>query len=148
MKEFSKEIIEIGGVEYTLFLNREGIVALEKFTREEKQKLEKLQKMYESVEEGNIVEITDDTDPFEGLETTLVYDLQDKIYEKMFWILLRTNHKLPFSQAKELYAKAKEEYGNQVNALCDQMIADANLDRVSIEENKEVKKLAALRPTK
>ena len=33
MKEFSKEIINIGGVDYTLFLNRKGIVAWENITK-------------------------------------------------------------------------------------------------------------------
>ena len=32
MKEFSKEIIEIDGKEYTLFLNRLGVVAFERYT--------------------------------------------------------------------------------------------------------------------
>ena len=153
MKEFSKEIINIGGVEYTLFLNREGIIALEKFTREEKQKSEEIRKMYQDIENGKVIEINDETDPFEGLENVdvdKIYDLQDKIYEKLFWILLRTTHKLPYSEAKELYKKAKEEYGHQVIELCDQMIEDANIDKVSVnsEDNKNLKKLEALRPTK
>ena len=32
MKELSKEIIEVNGKEYTLFLNRKGLVAWEKIT--------------------------------------------------------------------------------------------------------------------
>jgi DNA gyrase/topoisomerase IV subunit B len=148
MNEFSKEIIEIEGKEYTLFLNRQGIVALEKFTRGEKQEIANIQKTYEEVEKGNVVQIDDTTNPFDGLEDFNVEGIRDRIYEKLFWIMLNTTHKLSFSEAKELYAKAKQEYGNQVIALCDQMLEDANLDRVTIEDNKETKKLEALRPTK
>jgi len=150
MNEFSKEIIEIEGKEYTLFLNRQGIVALEKFTRQEKAQIENLQKTYSEIEKGEFVEIKDDTNPFEGLEdfSVNVSELQDKIYEKLFWIMLQTTQKISFSEARELYAKAKEEYGSQVIALCDQMLEDANVDKVTVEEKKETKKLAALRPTK
>ena len=149
MNEFSKEIIEIEGKEYTLFLNRQGIVALEKFTRQEKAKLDELQKMYEEIGTNEFVEIKDDTNPFEGLaDFNAINELQDKIYEKLFWIMLQTTQKISFSEAKELYAKAKEEYGSQVVALCDQMLEDANNDKVSIEDNKDLKKLTALRPTK
>ena len=148
MNEFSKEIIEIEGKEYTLFLNRQGIVALEKYTREEKQQIANIQKTYEEVEKGNVVQIDDNTDPFEGLENFNVEEIRDKIYEKLFWIMLNTTQKLSFSEAKELYIKAKEEYGNQIIALCDQMLEDANLDKVTIEDNKDLKKLTALRPTK
>lgn len=150
MNEFSKEVIEIEGKEYTLFLNRIGIVAFEKFSRQEKAKIVELQKIYSEVDESNFVDITDDTDPFANLDDVMtVKEVRDKIYEKLFWIMLRTTHKLSFSEAKELYAKAKQTYGSQVIALCDQMLEDVNLDKFSIEEdNKDVKKLAALRPTK
>ena len=52
---------------------------------------------------------------------------------------------MSFEDAKELYAKARREYGSQINALCDQMVEDANKDQL---EDKDVKKLEALRPTK
>ena len=72
MKELSKEIIEIGGKEYTLFLNRKGIVAWEKYTRQEEEKYQELQKKYASLDLDNIIEnfdeLDDKTNPFEGLE--------------------------------------------------------------------------------
>ena len=35
MKELSKETINIGGEDYTLFLNRKGIVAWEKYSKKD-----------------------------------------------------------------------------------------------------------------
>lgn len=150
MNEFSKEVIEIGGVEYTLFLNRAGVVAIEKFTREEKKKVESLQNIVGDVENGEVVEITDDTDPLAGLEDMVESSLQVQrdTYKKIFWIMLRTNHKLTFSEACDLYEKAYEEYGSQVDRLIEQIMSDINEDKVTIEQNKNVKNLKALRPTK
>jgi len=150
MNEFSKEVIEIGGNEYTLFLNRAGIVAIEKFTREEKKKVEDLQKIVSDVDNGGIIQITDDTDPLAGLEDMVESSLevQKKVYKKIFWIMLRTNHKLSYSEACSLYDDAYKEYGNQVDLLIEQIMSDVNEDKVTIEENKNVKNLKALRPTK
>jgi hypothetical protein len=64
----------------------------------------------------------------------------------MFWILLYTHHKLSLEKAEELFDKACEEYGrSQIIALEDQMVDDANKDRVTKEN---LKNLPALRPTK
>ena len=150
MNGFSNEVIEIEGKEYTLFLNRAGIVAIEKFTREEKNKVENLQKIVNEVETGSVVEINDDTDPLEGLEDMVESSkkIQKDTYKKIFWIMLRTNQKIPFSEACRLYDVACEEYGEQVDMLIEQMMSDVNEDRITPAENKNVKNLKALRPTK
>lgn len=154
MNEISKEVIEIDGKEYTLFLNRIGLVAIEKFTREEMQKVEEAQKLVGSFESKEIVEINDDTDPFEGLENAEkaiddIEKVKNKIYQKMFWVMLRTSHKLTPQECFDLYDKAVEEYGDQVNKLIDQIVEDINKDKATPEEKqKEVKNLKALRPTK
>lgn len=150
MNEFSKETIEIEGKEYTLFLNRAGVVAIEKYTREEKKKVENLQKIVDDVETGGIVEINDDTDPLAGLEDMVETskNVQKDTYKKIFWIMLRTAQKIPFSEACRLYDAACQEYGNQVDMLIEQMMSDVNVDRITPEENKNVKNLKALRPTK
>lgn len=146
MNEFGKVIIEIEGKEYTLFLNRKGIIAWEKYAKEETIKGQKLAKVYNDLEGQKTFEIKDDTNPLEGLdEVDDVNELNERIYQKLFWIMLYTEHKMSFEDAKELYAKARREYGSQINALCDQMVEDANKDQL---EDKDVKKLEALRPTK
>lgn len=149
MNGFSNEVIEIEGKEYTLFLNRAGIVAIEKFTREEKLKVENLQKIVSDVENGGIIEINDDTDPLAGLEDMVESskEVQKNTYKKIFWIMLRTNQQIPFSEACRLYDVACEEYGNQVDMLIEQMMSDVNMDKITPEENKNVKNLKALRPT-
>lgn len=147
MKEFSQETIEINGVEYTLFLNRAGILAWEKYSRRENEEVWKLRELYNKINNNEEEVINDDTNPFEDAETLLKSEESTlKTYKKMFWILLYTNHKLPLEKAKELFDKACEEYGkNQVIALEDQMVDDANKDRVT---NENLKNLPALRPTK
>lgn len=147
MKEFSQEIIEIGGVEYTLFLNRNGILAWEKYSKKELSQLDEMRAVYNSINNAEDVEITDDTDPFEDIDKLTESEKSAiESYKKLFWILLRTNHKLPYSEACKLFDKACEEYTqSQVTQLEDQMVNDANTNR--IEETKKTKKLAALRPT-
>lgn len=148
MKEFSQEMIEIDGVEYTLFLNRAGILAWEQYSQKENEEVYKLKKIYDDISSGKEIEITDDTDPLKDAETLLKSDeVALNSYKKLFWILLRENHKLPYSKALELFDKACKEYGRtQITQLEDQMLSDANTNRVTKEEN--LKKLPALRPAK
>lgn len=146
MKEFSQETIEIDGVEYTLFLNRAGILAWEKYSKKDNESLTKARDLYNKITSEEEIEIKDDTNPFAETDALLSGE-EDmlKSYKKMFWILLYTNHKLPLTKAMELFDKACEEYGRQqVVALEDQMVNDANTDRVT---NPNLKKLEALRPT-
>ena len=67
MKDFSKEIINIDGEDYTLFLNRKGIIAWEKYANEENSKLSEISKKYDNILDTN-AEITEDTNPFEDIE--------------------------------------------------------------------------------
>lgn len=147
MKEFSKEIIEIDGQEYTLFLNREGIVAWEKFCKKEQKEVEKLQEKYKNIVSDETFNITEDTNPFEGIE-----DIDNDaetisiMYERLYWIMLYTEHKFTPTQAKELYDKAVAEYGEeQIILLGNQMIEEANKDSVN---KKNLKNLAALKSKK
>ncbi len=148
MKEFSKEIIEINGKEYTLFINRTGIVAWEKFCKKERELAETIDKKYESLTGNDEVEITKDTNPFEGLEE---YDEDENIISKMFrklyWIMLYTEHKFSIDEVNELYNQAIDEYGEeQLIMLGKQMIEDANTNLINKTQN--LKNLKALRPTK
>lgn len=150
MKDFSKEIINIDGEDYTLFLNRKGIIAWEKYANEENSKLQEISNKYDSLLDFNSnAEINDDTNPFENID-----DIEEDVntatnsYKKLYWIMLYDNHKFNFKQASDLYEKAVEEYGEgQLIALGNQMIEDANQDKLA-KENSELKNLAALRPKK
>ena len=148
MKDFSKEIINIDGEDYTLFLNRKGVIAWEKYANEENSKLSEISKKYDNILDDN-AEITDDTNPFEDIE-----DIEEDVntvsnsYKKLYWIMLYENHKFSLSKASELYDKAVEEYGEgQIIALGNQMIEDANIDKFA-KDNSELKNLTALRPKK
>lgn len=143
MNEISKERIEISGVEYTLFLNRQGLVSWEKYSREENAKLQEMETKYANVSN----EITDDTNPFEAVNEELNdSEIISKTFRKLYWIMLYTEHKLSLAQVNELYDKACEEYGEvQLIQLAQQMIEDMNIDKIS---KTELKNLAALRPKK
>lgn len=147
MKEYSQEIIEIDGVEYTLFLNRAGILAWERYSAKENGEISKFRDLYNKISTNEETTIKDDTNPFEDADLLLKSEESTvKSYKKMFWILLYTHHKMTLEQAIELFDKACEEYGReQVIALENQMVDDANTDRVTSETTK---KLPALRPMK
>ena len=159
MKELSTEIINIDGKDYTLFLNRAGIVAWEKYTKCETEKLKNLQEKYKDIDvdklEKNIDEgvefdtLKDDANPFEGIEE--VGDLSEdintmiSIYKRLYWIMWYTNHKLSISDANELFDKAISEYGiEQLVALGRQMIEEVNTDPTPTN----LKNLTALKSTK
>jgi len=151
VKEIGKEFIEIGGVEYTLFLNRKGIIAWEKYASEEKKVVEKLSAEFEKAQAAGVIK--EDTNPFEDLD--IVDKLEGKnesvtkYYQKLYWIMLYDKHKLSFEKVKELYTKACEEYGEeQIIQLGTQMVEDANENLMSEAQKTELKNLKALRPTK
>ena len=140
-KKFSEEIIEIDGKEYTLFMNRQGVVNWEKYTKLG-EKSEKYKNKYVDTKE---IELTDDFNPF-GDNDTLEEDTQEMkdIYSKFYWIALYTNHKFKISEANELFEKAIEEYGlEQLADLAQQM-----LDNVNTNTNQNLKNLKALKPKK
>lgn len=99
------EIIELNGVEYTLELNRESFLQIDKICNVKKS-MEIIQRgLYEYVEE-----IDDNYNPFEDIttdediekEVKLKEDTLYKIVERAFFIWLYPNHKLPISKVKEI----------------------------------------------
>ena len=158
MKEISQEIIEINGQEYKLFLNRQGIVAYEKFCKEEAKQLEEIRKKHgktlDEITSDEVIEINEDTNPFEGLEdfdeidSVKNMEIVRKLYIKLYWIMLYENHKLSLNQVEELYKQAIEEYGDeQLQALADQMVEEANVIPKS-QSKENLKNLKALKPKK
>ena len=148
MKEFSKEIINIDGVDYTLFLNRKGIVAWERITKAS-QRQEELKSKIEGLNSNEELEIKAGDNPFEisGADDILEAEEQSKsYYKKLFWVMLYENHKLDYKDVEILFDKAVTEYGYEsLIELSLQMLEDANINQ---SENNELKKLTALRPKK
>lgn len=150
-KNISEEIIEIGGKEYTLFLNRIGIINWERMVNLNEKSNEFNKLANEIVEVNEDIEINEDTNPFEMYEDINENVLNEQlaqmidIYAKFYWVALYTHHKLSLSQARELFDIAMEEYGiEQLSELANQMIEVANKDMMK----KERKNLKALKSTK
>lgn len=151
MKEFGKEIIEIDGQEYTLFLNRKGILTWEKITNAFR-KAEAIEKKYQNIAANSSsedVEIKEGDNPFE-LAENINDDIEEDgkemltLYKKLYWIMLYENHKLDYKEVETLWEKAVNEYGvDQLVELAFQMIEDANTNKTN-----NLKNLKALRPKK
>lgn len=155
IQEFSKETIEIDGQEYTLFLNRKGLVSWEKIAQVTKQ-AQKMQDKYKDFKIEDTSEepmaLTDDMNPFDFAGDDKINEVQEdeqalrEIYVKFYWIALYENHKLPITKVSELFELAEEEYGiEQLIALANQMIEDMNINKYG---EKQIKKLTALKSTK
>lgn len=158
MKEFSKEVIEIDGKEYTLFLNRLGVVAFERYTEQIHNSVinttEDVKKLAEKYS-GQELEIKEDTNPFDDeflkeseelLERTEKHALE--VSRRLYWIMLYTEHKLSLEEVGKLYDMACQEYGReQVDALGMQMIEEVNSNKLD-NEKKELKNLKALHQPK
>jgi hypothetical protein len=148
LKEFSKEIINIGGVDYTLFLNRKGIVAWENITKAARKKSD-LEATVDKLQKEEEIVIKDGDNPFEISHADEILSAENETqdyYAKLYWIMLYEEHKLDYSEVQKLFNQAVEEYG--IDALAElavQMLEDANINR---SENNELKKLTALRPKK
>lgn len=146
MKDFSTEIINIDGIDYTLFLNRKGIVAWERITKANKKK-EDLEKTAINLDEEIVIK--DGDNPFEITNAEELLSAQEETkgyFKKLYWIMLYENHKLDYTEVEVLFDKAILEYGyeNLVD-LAYQMVEDANTNQMGTTE---LKKLPALRPKK
>lgn len=151
MKELSTEEIEIDGKNYTLFLNRKGLVSFEKITKLSK-RTEELEKKYKALLEvandDKPVEVKDDDNPFDFVDDSEIEGLDEdtkelkEIYVKFYWIALYENHKLPLSEVSKLFDKAEKEYGiEQLILLANQIIDEVNEDKYGKTESKKLKAL-------
>ena len=153
VNNISEEHITVDKTEYTLFLNRKGIVSWENITKVSKranEMKEKYEKTIETVENDEPIEVTDDTNPFDYSDEEL-NDLEKdeqvvrEIYIKFYWIALYTNYKYSISEVKEWFEKAESDYGiDQLIELANKMVEDANKNKYG---NKKIKKLEALNQT-
>ena len=101
------ELIELNGVEYTLELNRDSFLQIDKICN--------IQKSMEIIQQGlydYVEDIDDNYNPFENMpsdddlekEVKKKDDTLHKIIERSFFIWLYPNHKLTITQVKELLA--------------------------------------------
>ena len=153
---FSEEHIKINDVDYTLFLNRKGIVSWENITKFSN-KAKEMEKKYKDVDleilKGNEpIEVEDNANPFDYSSSEELDSIEKdeallrEIYIKFYWIALYTNHQLSISQVTELFEQAEKEYGiEQLIELANKMIEDANKNKYG---NTKLKKLEALNQTK
>lgn len=99
------EIIEFNGKEYTLELNRDSFLQIDKICN--------VQKAFEIINRGlyeYVDEIDDNYNPLESIPTDeeleKEVELKEKqlhnLIERAFYIWLYPNHKLPISEVKEL----------------------------------------------
>lgn len=101
------EIIELNGVEYTVELNRESFIQIDKLCNIQKSMKILNRGLYEYIDEE---EISDDYNPFENAtsdediekEVALKEKTLEKIAIRSFFIWLYPNHKLPYSKVKEI----------------------------------------------
>ena len=114
------EIIELNGKEYTLELNRDSFLQIDKICNIEKS-MEIIKKSpYEYVEE-----IDDDYNPFEDAIDDEKFEktIEDKeitlrkLVERSFFIWLYPNHKLTISQVKEIVAPYLEGDDEKANFI-------------------------------
>ena len=99
------EIIELNGVEYTLELNRESFLQIDKICNVDKAFEIINRSLYEYEED-----IDDDYNPLENTisdeelenEIELKTNELHKLIEKSFFIWLYPNHKLPISKVREI----------------------------------------------
>ena len=101
------ELIELNGVEYTLELNRDSFLQIDKICN--------IQKSMEIIQQGlydYVDDIDDNYNPFENMpsdddldkEVQKKDDTLRKIIERSFFIWLYPNHKLTITQVRELLA--------------------------------------------
>lgn len=106
------EIIELNGIEYTLELNRDSFLQIDKICNIEKSMRILKENPYEYVEE-----IDDNYNPFEDTMSDEELDefveeketVLRKLVERAFFIWLYPNHKLTISQVKEIVAPYLED---------------------------------------
>lgn len=141
------EIIELGGVEYTLELNRESFLKIDQYCN-----IEKSMEIIHRSPYKYIENITDDTNPFAieinddklEQEAELKSETMNKMISTAFWIWLYPNHKLPISKVKEIvlpYLETEEQtewIGEKLGQYLQECIS------IREEYNKERKNLKAL----
>lgn len=139
------EIVELNGVEYTLELNRESVVRIEKYTNLQKTYKEISKPIFEYKEE-----IEENENPFE--EEIKLDEMQEEadkklallkdLYAKAFWIWLYPNHKLNINEVRKILEPYFEDDA-KIEALSELygkfMQLSTEISQKYIEEQKNLK---------
>lgn len=144
------EIIELGGKEYTLELNRDTFLQIDKLCNVEKSMEVINKKSYEYVDE-----IDDNYNPLEDMkdldEEQIKKDIEEKeevlhrLIERSLFLWLYPNHKLTISQVKELVAPylEDEKKANWLGEKVGQYLQECvELRETYIKEQKNLEALA------
>jgi len=130
------EVVTLGGKEYTLELNRDSFIQIDKICD--------IQKSLEIIQRGlydYVDEIDDDYNPLESIpneesmekEIELKENTLKKIVERAFFIWLYPNHKLPISEVKKIIDPyfESEEKSNEIGIMLGKYLEEC----VSIKQN-------------
>ena len=143
------EIIELGGQEYTVELNRDSFIQIDKICNITKSMQILNRGLYDYIDEE---ELDDNYNPLENAtseediekEVKLKEETLNKLAIRSFFIWLYPNHKLPMSKVKEILKpyledeKKAEWLGNKLGEFLNKSI------EVRQEYNEEQKNLKAL----
>ena len=143
------EIIELGGQEYTVELNRDSFIQIDKICNINKSMEIIGRGLYDYLDDE---ELADDYNPFENItsdediekEVKLKEETLKKITTRAFFIWLYPNHKLPLSKVKEILKpylddeKKAEWLGNKLGEFLNKSV------EIRQEYNKEQKNLKSL----
>lgn len=145
------EIIELNGEEYTLELNRETFIQIDKICNIQKSMDIISRDFYKYLDD---VELSDDYNPFEEediKEENLEEEIElkektlHKLVERSFFLWLYPNHKLTITQVKELLKPylEDEEKAEWIGKKLGQYLQECREIRESyVEEQKNLKALA------
>lgn len=132
--------ISLNGEEYTLELNRESFIQIDKICNIKKLMAEVSAEPYEYIDEiddnYNPLENTPSLEEIQKKEEKKIIDTK-KLYERGFFVWLYPNHKLNISQVKELlkpYFEDEEKY-----LELDKIFTEALYECVDMKVEKEAK---------
>jgi len=141
------EIIELNGIEYTLELNRDSAIQIEKYTD-----MQKSIKIIEKEVYTHVEEIAEDEDPFADVvsfeeiedEANKKLEVLKKMITRAFWIWLYPNHKLNINQVTEIIEPYFVE-DTKTQFICEKYGEFFELStKISQKHIEEQKKLKAL----
>ena len=135
--------IEVDGKEYIMSLSRKGIEAIEKYTRVS----EKKDKFAKKIEIEHVDVISENENPFAGLDDNSLEEKADETMEtlkRVLWICLWDNHQMNIEATRELMVKIIDE--NKREELSEKI--EELIKNVTKEPNQFLKNTKALKAQK
>ena len=135
--------IEVDGKEYIMSLSRKGLEAIEKYTRVS----EKKDKFAKKIEIEHVDVISENENPFAGLDDSSLEEKADETMEtlkRVLWICLWDNHQMNIEATRELMVKIIDE--NKLEELSEKI--EELIKNVTKEPNQFLKNTKALKAQK